>query len=117
MPFLSLMTKTIDDILWRMPWRPLTHPRDVPALQLQLERELAEGHPLWGKDIEVVGRRVDNDDVLVLCCDGAMVVVHLDWATGPHNNPAEYPSVITYQSLAEFHQVMDSDAHEYGDDD
>lgn len=100
-----------------MPWRPLTHPRDVPALQLQLERELAEGHPLWGNDIEVVGRRVDNDDVLVLCCDGAMVVVHLDWATGPHNNPAEYPSVITYQSLAEFHQVMDSDAHEYGDDD
>lgn len=100
-----------------MPWRPLNHPRDLPGLQLQLERELAEGHPLWGKDAEVVGRRVDNDDVLVLCCDGTMAAVHLDWVTGPHKNPAEYPSIITYQSLAELQQVIDSDAHDYGDDD
>jgi hypothetical protein len=111
------MTKTIDNIVWRMPWRPLNHPLDRPALQRQLERELAEGHPLWGKDTEVVGRRVDSDDVLVLCSDGTMVVVHLDWATGPHKNPAEYPSVIACQSLIELQQVIDSDAHDYGDDD
>ena len=100
-----------------MPWRPLNHPRDLAGLQLQLERELAEGHPLWGKDAEVVGRRVDNDDVLVLGCDGAMAAAYLDWATGPHNNPPEYPPIVMYQSLAELQQVIDSDAHDYCDDD
>jgi hypothetical protein len=110
------MKKTIEDIQWRAPWRPLTHPLDLPALQNQFRRELAEGHPLWDRDAKVVGRRVDSDDVLVVCSDGAVATVHLDWATGPHRFPDEYPSVVAHESLTEFQKVVDEDALEYGED-
>lgn len=88
----KFMTIIIQNPKWRLPWRPLEQPLDLPALQRQLEREIADGHPLWGKDAEVLGCRVDNDDVLVSCLDGTLATVHLDWAKGPHANPLGYPS-------------------------
>ena len=110
------MTNDIERMNWRLPWRRLDHPLDSPALQRQLERELAGGHPLWGKDAEVVGRRVDTDDVVVRCRDGALATVHLDWAKVPHSRPWEYPSVLMHQSAAALQQLIDSDAADYGDD-
>lgn len=111
------MSTSTDEIRWRAPWRPLHHPADLPALQLQLERELGEGHPLWNGNAKVIGRRVDNDDVVVVCPDGAVATVHLDWAIGPHIHLAEYPSVIVHESLKSFQKVIDCDALEYGVDD
>jgi len=88
------MTTTVESLNWRLPWRQLTHPLDVPALQRQLEWELADGHPLWGRNAEIIGRRVDTDDVLVGCPDGTLATVHLDWAKAPHSGPWEYPSMM-----------------------
>ena len=111
------MTTTVENLKWRLPWRPLSHPLDLPALQRQLERELADGHPLWGKNAEVIGRRVDNDDVLVCCRDGTLASVHLDWAKVPHASPFRYPSMHVHESTTAFQHVIDADAADYGDDD
>jgi hypothetical protein len=111
------MTTTVESLKWRLPWRPLNHPLDLPALQRQLDRELADGHPLRGKSAEVIGRRVDNDDVLVRCPDGTLATVHLDWARVPHSNPREYPSTFIHESAAALQQVINADAADYGDDD
>lgn len=110
------MSTTFENIEWRLPWRPLNHASDIPGLQRQLERELASGHPLWGRNAEVVGRRVDNDDVLVRCRDGKLATVHLDWGTGPHAYPSEYPSIVHHESLTAFQQVLDGDSKDYGDE-
>jgi len=110
------MTTSPESLAWRLPWRPLNQPVDLPALQRQLERELADGHPLWGKNAEVIGRRVDNDDVLVCCPDGALATVHLDWASEPHSRAWEYPAVVVYSSASAFQQVIDADAADYGDE-
>jgi hypothetical protein len=109
------MMPTVESLNWRLPWRPLNHPLDLPALQRQLERELADGHPLWGKSAEVIGRRVDNDDVLVCCSDGTLATVHLDWAKVPHHKPWEYPSTLSHESAAALQQTIDSDAADYDD--
>lgn len=113
---IQFMTTSLESLNWRLPWRRLNHPLDLPALQNQLERELADGHALWGKNAEVIGRRVDNDDVLVCCSDGALATVHLDWAKVPHRRPSEYPSVVAHPSASAFQQVIDADAADYGDE-
>lgn len=110
------MTTSPESLNWRLPWRCLNHPLDLPALQRQLERELAHGHPLWGKNAEVIGRRVDNDDVLVCCPDGALATVHLDWSKVPHSRPWKYPSVVSHPSVSAFQQVIDADAADYVDE-
>lgn len=109
------MTRTVESLNWRLPWRALNHPLDIPALQRQLERELADGHPLWGKSVEVIGRRVDSDDVLVCCSDDTLATVHLDWAAVPHEKPQEYPSTLFHESVAAFQLVIDADAEDYDD--
>ncbi|MGJ7542287.1 hypothetical protein [Variovorax sp. LT1R16] len=110
------MTITVESLNWRLPWRQLTPSLDLPALQRQLERELADGHPLWGRHAEVMARRVDTDDVLVSCPDGTLATVHLDWAKVPHSRPNEYPSMQEHPSVVALQQVIDADAAEYGDD-
>jgi hypothetical protein len=110
------MTITVESLNWRLPWRQLTHSLDLPALQRQLERELADGHPLWDRHAEVMARRVDTDDVLVSCSDGTLATVHLDWAKVPHSRRNEYPSMQVHPSLAALQQVIDADAADYGDD-
>jgi hypothetical protein len=110
------MTFIVESLNWRLPWRPLSDPLDLPALQRQLERELVDGHPLWGRNAQVIGRRVDNDDVLVCCPDGTPATVQLDWATAPHRRPLDYPSMRAHQSTAALQRVIDADIADYGDD-
>lgn len=115
-PSSNFMTTTVPTLKWRLPWRALSHPLDLPALQRQLDRELADGHPLWGKNAEVIGRRADNDDVLVCCPDGTLATVHLDWARGPHANPREYPSMQAHESVDALQLAIDAEAAVYGDE-
>ncbi|WP_310372514.1 hypothetical protein [Rhodoferax ferrireducens] len=105
---------TVESLNWRLPWRPLNHPLDLPALQRQLKRELADDHPLWGKSAEVIGRRVDNDDGLVCCSDGTLAT-HLDWAKETHVKPWDYPSALSHESAAALQRAIDADAADYDD--
>ncbi|MEO0679169.1 MAG: hypothetical protein AAF192_02010 [Pseudomonadota bacterium] len=53
------------------------------AMRSQLLREVPSGHALHGrKDLEVIARRMDCDDVLVIDRGGADngYVVHLTWS-------------------------------------
>jgi hypothetical protein len=109
-----LVMKNAEQIIhWHLPWRPLNHGLDLPARQRQFEREVAEGRQLWGRGTRRAGRRIDNDDVLVICLDGGVASVHLDWGTGTHTTPAAYPSIVEPASLTAFQDVMNNNAREY----
>jgi hypothetical protein len=102
------------DISWKLPWRALQFQAEISHIQRQLELEITERHPLWGKGAVVIGRRDDQDDVLVTLNDGKYANVHLVWDSSPGVFPAEYPSVVIYNFLDEFVSAMDEDALEYG---
>ena len=79
-------------VAWLQPWYPVDG-ADRQSLQNELQRELGEGHPLFGKRIQVIGRRRDQDDVLCLIEGSKSVaVVHLTWRSAPEADPS-WPSV------------------------
>src|SRR6266850_1741385 len=114
---LGLMTVSAPEIEWKAPWRAIQFAIEIPGIQRQLQLEITSKHPLYGREATVVGRRIDNDDVLVRLNDGTYAMVHLVWGgPGPGAFPEEYPSWFLYGSLESFIQAMQQDALEYGDD-
>jgi hypothetical protein len=111
------MKTTVSTIEWKEPWRAIQFAAEIGGVQKQLDREITSLHPLFGKGATVVGRRIDNDDVLVVLDDGTYVNVHLVWASGsgPGAFSNEYPSWFSYGSLESFTRVMHEDAAQYGD--
>lgn len=73
----------------------------------ELRAEVAEGHPLAGVKVEVIGRSEARDDVLVLAEDGRWSVVHLTWKRGPERPP--WPSVRFYGSVRALEQALADD--------
>ena len=112
------MDNTVARIEWEEPWRAIQFAAEIPHIQNQLEREISQEHPLFGLDARVVGRRIDNDDVVAVLKDGRYVNVHLVWSTGtsPGAFPSEYPSWFSYGTLDEFTQAMQADAADYRGD-
>ncbi|UAA38440.1 hypothetical protein KIH87_17440 [Paraneptunicella aestuarii] len=86
---------------------------EIPGVQKQVELEITKVHPLFRKTPIVIGRRIDNDDVLTRLSDGSYASVHLVWGSGPEAFPEDYPSFQLYSSLQEFLAVMDIDAEDY----
>lgn len=109
------MDTTGEGIEWEEPWRAIQFAAEIPHVQNQLERELSAQHPLYGTEARVIGRRIDNDDVVAVLRDGTYVNVHLVWATGssPGAFPGEYPSWFTYGHQDQFIHAMQADAAEY----
>ncbi|CAG9202202.1 hypothetical protein BCAR13_1380006 [Paraburkholderia caribensis] len=70
----------VDELNWTAPWRSLSAEGEVVGLRRQLDREVTGRHPLCGQVATVIGRRIDNDDVLVALSDGSYVNVHLTWS-------------------------------------
>ena len=86
---------------WLVPWYSVSdETTQVEALERELHRELAKGHPLHGVRVRTLGRRQDCDDVLFALEDGSrrVAVVHLTWA---HRSPDRVPWPLTtiYPSL------------------
>lgn len=104
------------DITWKRPWRPLQSGAEIQGLQRELEKEVGPQHPLWGRSAKVIGRRVDNDDVLVHLSDGSFASVHLVWHGRIDAYPATYPTTLIYSSISEFVSQMRQDAVEYGEE-
>ena len=109
------MDMTVATIEWEEPWRAIQFAAEIPHVQNQLEREIAFQHPLYGKEPRVIGRRIDNDDVVAVLKDGTYVNVHLVWATGtgPGAFPDQYPSWFSYGNAGQFFQAMQADALQY----
>ena len=75
-----------DYFLFLEPWVQLVS--DHEAFAKQLQKEVSSKHVLYGKTIKVIGRRQDNDDVLIELEDERFrfAVVHLTWAKQANEN-------------------------------
>ncbi len=84
-----------------------------PALVAELKRELPPGHALYGKEVRVLARRMDRDDVLYEICDGSqrLAKVHLTFAK--ERDPI-WPLTEFFSSQAEWIASMHVDSADYG---
>jgi len=73
----------------------------------ELRAEVAEGHPLAGVKVEVIGRSEARDDVLVLAGDGRWAVVHLTWKRRPERPP--WPLARFYGSVPAVERALADD--------
>ena len=83
------------------PWRAVAS--DDERLAAELQREVGPGHVLFGKNVRVIARRFDRDDVL---CEvegtvPSFAVVHLTW-TGKRDLDPGFPRTTLYRSLADW---------------
>lgn len=72
-------------------------------LEKELLREVSHTHPLFGKEITAIARRVDCDDVLFQVVSEKktyFVVVHLTWTMKVESEG--YPRCEFFESLQEF---------------
>jgi hypothetical protein len=68
------------------------------ALERELERELTTGHPLFGKPVTAVARRLDCDDALfALTGTTSVAIVHLTWSGHPEGGA--WPSTELFDSF------------------
>jgi hypothetical protein len=101
-------------IIWKGPWNPIQSGAEALGLQSELDKEVSPRHALWGTSPKVIGRRMDNDDVLVRVDDGRLACVHLLWNGRIDQFPDKYPWTVFYASAAEFQSEMEQDAADYG---
>lgn len=88
-------------IAWLEPWRAIADPASRRQLERELNRELAKGHPLFGRSAEAVGRRCDCDDYLFVLRDpDEWAVVHLAFASRPDRPP--WPIADLFSGVTDF---------------
>lgn len=88
------------------PWKKADE--NDQKLILELKKELAPSHFLYGKNVEILARRKDNDDVFfeVKSTPVCYAVVHLTWSGQVDQDP-RYPWTTIYKSLEEFQQDVE----------
>lgn len=79
----------------------------------EFKRELNNEHFLYGKDVVVLARRDDCDDILVSYYEEKpmFAVVHLTWKQATETNP--WPNFKLYNSWTEFRERMLNDHEEW----
>ena len=105
---------TTPEIKWRTPWRAIQFEWEIPGVQRRLDYEITSRHPLSGKGALAIGRRIDNDDILVVLNDGRYANVHLVWGR-EEPFPVKYPDWFAYGTLQDFEAAMNEDAQDYSD--
>lgn len=70
---------------------------DGSPFEIEVTRELAKGHPLYGTNLRAVARREDRDDVLFRTESDGFVVVHLTWKRAER---PPWPNIV-WQSAAD----------------
>jgi hypothetical protein len=107
----------MDTLPWQLPWRAVVSEAERAALQQQLAREIWTRplHPLWGERAVVIGRRIDNDDVLVRLRKGSLACVHLEFNRRVHFNVFErfFPHTIKFERMEDFVAQMTEDARDH----
>ena len=85
------------DFEFEDPWEPATSP---DFLREQIEAELTEPHPLFGKDLLPIAIRADCDDVLVKT-SGGVALVHLTWCRRSRPSP-DFPHTLFLNNWEDF---------------
>ncbi len=95
------MSRTFDFL---EPWQPAGEFSN--DLELELQKEVGEGHPLHGCTPVALAQRLDCDDVLfrVGTADGEFAVVHLTWSGSKERSP-DWPGVEFFKSLQEWRET------------
>jgi len=103
----SCMADTIDlsdkNIKWLEPWEPLPEAK-AAFFEHELRLEVIEGHSLWQKEVRVIARRVDRDDVLFAYRDEGgwgCAVVHLTWRGQAEYHP-NWPASVLFGDIQEW---------------
>ena len=105
------MTMSID---WKAPWRAIDDPAERDGVQARLEREIHWRHRLRGRRATVIGRRIDNDDIVAVLDDGTLVNVHLVWQDGALAwLRRDWPTWHAYGLRDAFVAAMEKDAADY----
>lgn len=84
------------------PWEAINeYSQDIrQGLLKELKRELHRKHPLYRMKVALIGRRQDNDDILLELEDRRIAVVHLTWKGRAESG--SWPSTRIYQDKREF---------------
>ena len=103
---------------WTAPWRAVVDAAEAAGLEQQLAREIGRRHPLHGRPLKVIGRRVDGDDVVALAPDGTCVNVHLTWSHGAWRRwfSRDWPTWFAYGPVRAFAAAMAKDAADHARD-
>jgi hypothetical protein len=89
-PLEEVLNNSVFGIHYVAPWMDSVDlPTGGESLKEELLKELVPGHELSGQKVEVLAKRVDNDDVLFGLADGRVAVVHLTWSGKKEDVP--YP--------------------------
>lgn len=101
----------LSSVQWLEPWYPV----DIRSefFELELYKEVAACHALYGKKVKAVARRCDRDDFLFELegCPYKYALVHLTW--NKETTP-QYPHTVLYRDIEEWiHQRMEKDYQEY----
>lgn len=83
---------------WLEPWGDISECQKV-ALKNELQTEVTSHHPLFGRQLEPIGRSFANDDVLFIGEENKLVIVHLTWS-GPGDD--QFPSTEFFDSWSDF---------------
>ncbi len=83
--------------MYEEPWSDI---KDYPdrhraALEAELKAEIGGDHVLANRNFDIVAKREDQDDVLVLA-EGKFYIIHLTWSG--HTEPAPYPRTEAFAS-------------------
>jgi hypothetical protein len=102
-------------INWMPPWQAAEPQKMRDRLQGQLEFEIGRQHPLFGTYPQVIGRRIDNDDVAALLHDRRYATIHVAWPTlSSHPLSGAFPRWYVHNNLQDFLNQIERDAAEYG---
>ena len=90
-----------DAITWLSPWRAVTG-AEAGQHEEELKREVREGHELFGVEVEAIGKRDDQDDVLFgIIGSPRVAVVHLTWRGEKEKDP-RWPYAVVFENVEAF---------------
>lgn len=89
------------DFIFEEPWEPTDSP---DAFNDQLQAELTEPHPLYGKVVRTLAIRSDSDDLLLETLDG-FALVHLSWCRRSRPTP-DFPHTRFFESWDSFYEQV-----------
>lgn len=94
---------------YKLPWASCDE-----HLEEQLQKEVSQGHVLYGVKAKAIARRVDTDDVLFELADHEFnfAMVHLTWQEKPSS--PEWPYTEMYRDFSDWaNHCMIPDAAEF----
>ena len=90
------MELTLADLDFTTPWERV---EDGARLEAELAKEVSKLHPLYGKSLRAIAKRIDRDDVIFAGSD-CIALVHLTWKSKAESDP-RWPTTYLFASIEE----------------